>query len=162
MTEEEILKLPYRPCVGVMVLNGDGLIWSGRRIDNPDDAWQMPQGGVDEGEDPRAAALRELREETSIPPSSAEIIGEMDDWIPYDLPYDLVPKLWNGRFRGQTQKWFAIRFNGADDLINIKTSDPEFSHWAWMRSSDLINKIVPFKRHIYEQVFAQFAPHLEN
>lgn len=162
MTEDDILKLPYRPCVGVMVINRDGLIWSGRRVDNPDDAWQMPQGGIDKGEAPRDAALRELEEETSIPSDQAVILGEMDDWIPYELPIELVPKLWNGRFRGQTQKWFAMRFEGPDDLINIETETPEFSHWAWMSSSELINKIVPFKQHIYERVFAEFAAHLER
>jgi len=122
----------------------------------------MPQGGIDKGEAPRDAALRELEEETSIPSDQAVILGEMDDWIPYELPIELVPKLWNGRFRGQTQKWFAMRFEGPDDLINIETETPEFSHWAWMSSSELINKIVPFKQHIYERVFAEFAAHLER
>jgi len=162
MTEEEILKLPYRPCVGVMILNSDGLIWSGRRIDNKSDAWQMPQGGIDDGEAPRAAALRELEEETSIPSTEVDVLGEMDDWLPYELPYDLVPKLWKGRFRGQTQKWFAMRFKGSDTLINIETAHPEFSHWAWMKPSDLVNKIVPFKQRTYEKVFAAFQDHLET
>ena len=166
MTPEDILKLPYRPCVGIMLINRDGLIWSGRRIDNPSkdgqNAWQMPQGGIDKGEDPRDAALRELQEETSVPASEAEILAEMADWVPYDLPVEIVPKLWNGKYRGQMQKWFAMRFEGSDDLINIETEMPEFSHWAWMHSSDLINKIVPFKRHTYEQVFAEFAPFLED
>jgi len=142
MTEEEILKLPYRPCVGVMILNSDGLIWSGRRIDNKSDAWQMPQGGIDDGEAPRAAALRELEEETSIPSTEVDVLGEMD--------------------RGQTQKWFAMRFKGSDTLINIETAHPEFSHWAWMKPSDLVNKIVPFKKRTYEQVFAAFQDHLET
>ena len=102
MTEEEILKLPYRPCVGLMVLNTSGLIWSGRRLDNAADAWQMPQGGIDPGEVPLDAALRELEEETSIPASEVEVLGEMEEWIPYDLPLDLVPKLWKGRYRGQS------------------------------------------------------------
>ncbi len=162
MTEEEILKLPYRPCVGVVVINSDGLVWSGRRVDNPNDAWQMPQGGIDEGEDPRTAALRELEEETSIPASDVEVIGEMDDWLPYELPHELVPKLWKGRYRGQTQKWFAMRFEGPDSLINIETDHPEFSHWSWMKPSDLVNKIVPFKRDTYERVFSDFKQHLET
>lgn len=162
MTEEEILKLPYRPCVGVVVINRDGLVWSGRRVDNPNDAWQMPQGGIDEGEDPRTAALRELEEETSIPASDVEVIGEMDDWLPYELPHELVPKLWKGRYRGQTQKWFAMRFEGPDSLINIETDHPEFSHWSWMKPSDLVNKIVPFKRDTYERVFSDFKQHLET
>ncbi len=162
MTDDEIEKLPYRPCVGVVVINTAGLIWSGRRIDNPDDAWQMPQGGIDPGEVPKVAALRELEEETSIPAARVEILGEMDEWLPYELPRDLVPKLWNGRYRGQTQKWFAMRFDGSDDLVDIATGAPEFSHWAWMRQSDLINKIVPFKRETYARVFAEFADFLEG
>lgn len=162
MTEEEILKLPYRPCVGVMVINRDGLIWSGRRLDNPDEAWQMPQGGIDKGEVPQDAALRELEEETSIPAGKVKILAEMEEWVPYDLPHDLVPKLWKGRYRGQTQKWFAMRFDGSDDLIDIETGIPEFSHWAWMSHSDLIKKIVPFKQHIYEQVFSEFGSFLEK
>jgi len=162
MTEEEILKLPYRPCVGVMVLNRDGLVWSGRRVDNPNDAWQMPQGGIDEGEDPHTAALRELEEETSIPASEVQVLGEMNDWLPYELPFDLVPKLWKGRYRGQTQKWFAMRFDGPDAMINIQTDHPEFSHWSWMRPSDLVKKIVPFKRDTYERVFSDFSQYLET
>ncbi len=165
MTEEEIRKLPYRPCVGVMVLNSEGLIWSGRRIDNPSkdgaQAWQMPQGGIDDGERPEDAALRELTEETSIPAAGVTILGAMDEWIPYDLPIEIVPKLWKGRFRGQTQKWFAMRFDGPDSLINIATEHPEFCEWQWKSRSDLIDKIVPFKRKTYAAVFDHFAPHLE-
>ncbi len=156
MTEEEILALPYRPCVGLVVVNSAGLVWAGRRIDNKSDAWQMPQGGVDPGEAPRAAALRELEEETSIPADAVDVVGESPDWIPYDLPHDLVPKLWKGRYRGQEQKWFLLRFNGDDSLIRIDTDEPEFSHWAWMAPDVLIDKIVPFKRNTYTQVFAQF------
>lgn len=160
MTPQEIAKLPYRPCVGVMVLNSDGLIWAGRRIDNTDEAWQMPQGGIDNGEAPRDAALRELTEETSIPASHVQVIGEMDEWLPYELPIALVPQLWNGRFRGQTQKWFAMRFEGPDSLIDIATEEPEFSHWAWMSREDLINKIVPFKLNTYQAVFESFSQSL--
>lgn len=165
MTEDEILALPYRPCVGVVVQNADGLVWAGRRIDNPSKdgktAWQMPQGGVDEGEAPRAAAFRELTEETSIPANAVTLIGEMDEWIPYDLPHDLVPKLWKGRFRGQTQKWFLFRFDGDDGLIDIETEEPEFSHWAWMAPEDLVKKIVPFKRETYRRVFDAFQAQME-
>ncbi|MEM7441373.1 MAG: RNA pyrophosphohydrolase [Pseudomonadota bacterium] len=156
MTPEDIAKLPYRPCVGVMVVNRDGQVFAARRIDNAADAWQMPQGGVDKGEDPRAAALRELAEETSIPGNAVEVLGETDDWIPYDLPHDLVPKLWKGRFRGQEQKWFLMRFLGDDSLINIETEEPEFSHWQWMDKAELLEKIVPFKRHTYKRVFEAF------
>lgn len=164
MTEDEILALPYRPCVGLMVVNADGLIWAGQRKDAPEGAppaWQMPQGGIDPGETPHDAALRELAEETSIPSYSVEILGESKDWLPYDLPRELIPSLWNGKYRGQSQKWFLMRFNGSDSLIDIDTKEPEFSNWAWMRSPELINNIVPFKLEIYTRVFDEFRSHLE-
>lgn len=157
MTEDEIRALPYRPCVGLMVVNSAGKVWAGRRIDNAADAWQMPQGGIEPGETPRDAALRELEEETSIPADAVAVVAESADWIPYDLPADLVPKLWKGRFRGQEQKWFLLRFQGDDSLIGIDTAAPEFSHWAWMDPGELIEKIVPFKRATYEAVFAEFS-----
>jgi len=162
MTPAEIAALPYRRNVGVMVLNSQGKVWAGRRIDNPADAWQMPQGGIDEGEDAKAAALRELTEETSIPATSVEVIGETPGWVPYDLPHDLVPKLWKGRYRGQEQKYFAMRFDGPDELVNIDTEEPEFSHWAWMDWDVLLEKIVPFKRHVYEEVGRAFESHLRT
>ena len=163
MTEDEILALPYRPCVGVVVQNADGLVWAGRRIDNPSKdgktAWQMPQGGVDEGEAPRAAAFRELTEETSIPANAVTLIGEMDEWIPYDLPHDLVPKLWKGRFRGQTQKWFLLRFTGDDSDIDIATEHQEFGEWRWAALSELVEMAIDFKRDTYRQVVAAFIDH---
>lgn len=146
--------LPYRPCVGLMILNREGKVFAGKRIDNPEDAWQMPQGGVDEGETPEAAALREMQEE--IGTDKGEIIAEMPDWISYDLPQDLVPKLWGGRFRGQKQKWFAIRFTGTDADICIATEHPEFSEWKWVEMADLPSLIVPFKRKIYETLVEYF------
>lgn len=158
----EIEALPYRPCVGLMVVNPQGQVWAGRRIDNPGDAWQMPQGGIDKGEDPQAAALRELEEETSIPAGQVTVLAQSAEWIPYDLPHDLVPKLWKGRFRGQKQKWFLLRFDGDDSLIRIDTDIPEFSHWAWMEPEVLIDRIVPFKRETYERVFREFAGVLAN
>jgi len=161
MTPEEISRLPYRPCVGVMVVNAEGLIWAGKRIDNPGDAWQMPQGGVDKGEDVQTAALRELVEETSIPADAVTIMGQTDEWVKYDLPHDLVPKLWKGRFRGQKQKWFVLRFDGPDSLIRIDTEHPEFSHWAWMDYPDLLAKIVPFKTHVYQEVWNALGHHVE-
>ena len=157
LTDSQIEALPYRPCVGVMLLNRDGLIFAGQRIDNPADAWQMPQGGIDPGESPRQAALRELAEETGIAPDQVEVLRESAVWLPYDLPRSLVPRLWQGRYRGQTQRWFAMRFLGPDEAVNIQTETPEFRTWAWMPHDELIGKIVSFKRDTYARVFDEFA-----
>jgi putative (di)nucleoside polyphosphate hydrolase len=147
---------PYRPCVGLMLLNADNEIFVGKRIDIPGEHWQMPQGGIDDGETPEEAALRELAEE--IGTANAEIIAECPDWFSYDLPPRLSRKAWRGRYRGQTQKWFALRFNGIDDEINIATEEPEFVDWRWVAYDQLLTLIVPFKRDVYRQVTTYFHP----
>ena len=148
------LELPYRPCAGMMVLNASGRIFAGKRIDQSVEAWQMPQGGIDENEIPRAAALRELQEEISI--KNIEILREHSDWLTYDLPEHLIGVKWKGRYRGQAQKWFAMRFLGSDSEINLKTHHEEFSEWRWVGSAELLKMIVAFKRPIYEKVFEAF------
>ncbi|WP_238373217.1 RNA pyrophosphohydrolase [Heliomarina baculiformis] len=158
MTPEEIAKLPYRPCVGVMLVNELGEVFVGQRRDRDQDAWQMPQGGVDKGEEARDAALRELWEETGVTSDLVEIIGESELWLPYDLPHELVPNIWKGRYRGQEQKWFLMRFTGEDAQIDIATEHPEFSEWRWLPVADLVPNIVPFKREVYERVVEEFAP----
>lgn len=151
----------YRPCVGVMLLNHQGLVWVGRRFQKQNDDgvghwWQMPQGGIDEGEDPRVAAKRELQEETAV--HSAEIIAEAPGWYNYDLPEHLIGKSWKGKYRGQTQKWFALRFTGDDSEINLAPPGhkPEFDQWRWVRMDEVIGAIVPFKKPVYEQVVKAF------
>jgi putative (di)nucleoside polyphosphate hydrolase len=161
MTEDEILALPYRPCVGIMVCNKLGGVFAGQRFDSSYDAWQMPQGGIEKDEAPRDAALRELEEETGIPPHAVEIVAETQNWIPYELPYHLVPRLWNGRYRGQKQLWFLMRFTGDDDMINIQTKHPEFSRWCWLQPEELLNRIVPFKRRTYAQVIREFKEQVD-
>ena len=156
MTPEEIEKLPYRPCVGVMLMNRDGEVFVGQRRDRDQEAWQMPQGGVDDGETPREAAIRELWEETGISADKVAILAETRDWIPYDLPHHLVPRLWKGRYRGQKQLWFLLRFLGTDADIDINTSHPEFSRWTWLAPEELLDRIVPFKRDTYRRVIEEF------
>jgi len=160
MTPEEIAKLPYRPCVGVMLINQSGEVFVAQRNDRYKEAWQMPQGGVEKGEDVRDAALRELEEETGITRDLVSVIAESDGWLPYDLPHELVPKIWKGRFRGQEQKWFLMRFEGQDDQVNIDTDHPEFSTWRWMSADQMVAAIVPFKRAVYEAVVSEFETYL--
>jgi len=160
MTPEEIAQLPYRPCVGVMLINREGLVFAGQRIDSETPAWQMPQGGIDAGESPADAALRELEEEIGVPPELAEMIAETPDWLAYDLPHEIVPRIWKGRYRGQKQKWFLLRFLGSDAQIRLDTEHPEFSEWRWISAEELLDSIIPFKRAIYAQVVAHFRSHL--
>ena len=157
MTPDEIAKLPYRPCVGVMLANPQGQVFVAQRRDRDTDAWQMPQGGIDKGENPREAALRELFEETSIPADLVSIEAETDDWVRYDLPHTLVPNIWKGRYRGQEQKWFLMRFHGQDEQIDLETPHPEFTAWKWIDQAGLVDSIVPFKRAVYTQVLEAFG-----
>lgn len=147
--------LPYRPCVGIMLLNAHGNVFVGQRRDRYVDAWQMPQGGIDEGEDPQAAALRELEEE--IGTARAVVITQTDDWLTYDLPEELRGKVWKGRYRGQKQKWFVMRFAGREQDINLDTQHPEFRTWRWAPMVSLPELIVPFKRDIYTELVRRFG-----
>jgi putative (di)nucleoside polyphosphate hydrolase len=157
--------LPYRPCVGAMVLNGDGLVWVGHRLAQPGgematshQRWQMPQGGIDADEEPLEAVRRELFEETGM--ESLKLLAEAPDWINYDLPPELVGVVWKGKYRGQMQKWFAFRFHGDESEIRINPPpgghSPEFDRWSWRRMDELTGLIVPFKRKVYERVVEAF------
>ena len=150
--------LPYRPAAGIMLVNAEGKVFVGQRLDSTLEAWQMPQGGLDPGEEPEAAALRELEEETGIAPRHVRIIARAAEELCYDLPADLIGKLWKGRFRGQRQTWFLARFTGTDDDVDISTAHPEFRTWKWADPASLPAMIVPFKRALYEDVLRQFAP----
>ncbi|NJR78958.1 RNA pyrophosphohydrolase [Sphingomonas corticis] len=152
--------LPYRPCAGVMLMNRDGRVFVGQRIDTTLEAWQMPQGGIDPGEDARTAAIRELGEEVGVGPELVTLVAEAADELFYDLPPELIGKVWKGKYRGQRQRWFLLRFDGEDADIRIDTAHPEFRAWRWVEPADLPHVIVPFKRKLYEDVLAAFAGHL--
>lgn len=152
--------LPYRPCVGVMLVNAEGEVFVGQRRDSDQPAWQMPQGGIDEGEDARTAGLRELWEETGVSADLVRIEAETQDWLTYDLPAELIGKVWTGKYRGQMQKWLLLRFLGTDAEINIATDHPEFSEWRWLPADQLVASIVPFKREVYRAVLNEFSARL--
>lgn len=152
--------LDYRPGVGVMLLNRQGLVFVGQRLDSSVEAWQMPQGGIDEGEEPYTAALRELGEETGVAPDLVELVAETRGWLTYDLPDELIGKLWSGRYRGQRQKWYALRFLGSDEDVHIETAHPEFRAWKWAPPHTLESLIVPFKRALYADVIRELGPRI--
>ena len=154
MTGKE--SLPYRPAAGVMLLNREGKVFVAQRLDSTLEAWQMPQGGLDEGEDAEAGALRELEEETGIGREHVEIIARCPVELTYDLPDDLVGKLWKGKWRGQRQTWFLCRLTGTDADVNLETDHPEFRAWKWADPAELPAMIVPFKKQLYEDVLEAF------
>ncbi len=152
--------LPYRLGVGIMLINPARQVFVAKRIDTISEAWQMPQGGMDEGEDALTSAYRELEEETGVGRQHVRLIAQSDQPLTYDLPETLIPKLWGGKYRGQRQHWFLMQLNAGDEVINIHTDHPEFSEWKWAAPEQLPEIIVPFKRHMYADIVALFAPHL--
>ena len=148
--KEKYRKLPLRSGVGVVLLNNNNQVFVAKRIDNPSDFWQMPQGGIDKNEDSFDAALRELKEETSI--INVKLIKEIQEEITYNLPQNLLGIIWRGKFKGQTQKWYIMRFLGDDNEINLKTKSPEFLEWKWVNIENITDKVVDFKLHIYEKI----------
>ena len=153
-------KRPFRSCVGLMVFNKNGNVFCGQRLDNKAEAWQLPQGGIDEGELPIEAGYRELKEETSI--IKVEFVGEYPEWLNYDIPLPLADNLWDGKYRGQTQRWLLFYFFGKDDEININTPKPEFKNWIWLNPQQLPQKAISFKKNIYNKINKVFIPVLNN
>ncbi len=149
--------LPYRPCAGVMLVNAHGQVFVGQRLDSKLEAWQMPQGGIDPGEAPLDAAYRELWEETGVARGHVELVEQADEELRYDLPDDLIGKLWKGRWRGQRQCWFLFRLTAGDEVIDIATAQPEFRAWRWIDPQELPRLIVPFKRELYTRLLEIFA-----
>lgn len=154
--------LPYRPCAGVMLLNDRGEVFVGQRLDSVVEAWQMPQGGIDPGEAPLDAAIRELGEEAGIAPDKVELVAEAPDELFYDLPEELIGRIWKGKWRGQRQRWFLFRFTGTDADVNIQTAEPEFRAWRWVEPVQLPDLIVPFKRELYTQLLDIFGEPLRT
>lgn len=155
-----LLKRPYRSCVGLMVFNKIGQVFCGQRLDNKAEAWQLPQGGIDGGETPIEAGFRELKEETSI--VNVEFVSEYPEWLNYDIPLPLANTLWEGKFRGQTQRWLLFSFTGIDNEININTSHPEFKNWEWINPTQLPLKAISFKQEIYSKINKAFIPIINN
>ena len=155
-----LLKRPYRSCVGLMVFNKIGQVFCGQRLDNKAEAWQLPQGGIDEGETPIEAGFRELKEETSI--VNVEFVSEYPEWLNYDIPLPLANDLWEGKFRGQTQRWLLFSFTGIDNEININTAHPEFKNWEWINPTQLPLKAISFKQEIYSKINKAFIPIINN
>lgn len=161
MMKTDLNNLPYRPCVGIMLVNTQGKIFAGERLDTPG-AWQMPQGGIDEGEEPEQAAYRELYEETGVEAGSVVLKATSPDWFKYDLPKSLRVKSWQGKYRGQKQKWFLMQFTKPDTDINIHQKPAEFSQWQWMSSPDILQSIIAFKRPLYQEVLTYFKDTLSE
>ncbi len=157
MTPEEVAKLPYRPCVGVVLTNGQGRVFVGQRSDMDTPAWQMPQGGIDKGETALEAAQRELLEETGVGPEHVTLKAQTADWQYYDLPIEVVPTRWKGKYRGQKQHWVQFELTAPDTVIDLTYKDVEFSEWQWLPVGDVLGLIVPFKRPIYETVLTEFG-----
>ena len=155
-------ELPYRPCAGVMLLNSQGLVFVGQRLDSSSEAWQMPQGGIDKGEAAEAAAFRELEEETGIASSKANLVARASRTLDYDLPDELIGKIWKGKYRGQRQSWFLMHFLGEDSDVNIATVHQEFRAWKWAAPRELPAMIVPFKKRLYEDVLTEFSDYLTS
>jgi putative (di)nucleoside polyphosphate hydrolase len=156
MSDDNNKHLPYRLGVGMMIINAENMVFLGKRVDAKIDGWQMPQGGIDLGETPSKAALREMQEE--IGSNQGHIVAESKNWYSYNLPSFLISRLWNGAYRGQKQKWFLIRFTGQDGDINIHTAHPEFADWKWAHVNELTDLIIPFKKRLYSAVIEEFAP----
>ncbi len=149
--------LPYRPCAGVILLNAQGQVFVGQRLDSTLEAWQMPQGGIDPGEDPLDAAYRELWEETGVVRDHVDLLAAPEIELEYDLPDDLIGKVWKGKWRGQRQRWFLFRLTAGDEAIDIATAEPEFRAWRWIAPRELPDVIVPFKRTLYIDILRIFA-----
>ncbi|QQA42638.1 RNA pyrophosphohydrolase [Pelagovum pacificum] len=156
MTDQPVDESLYRPCVGVVLANRNGEVFVGQRIESDQPAWQMPQGGIDDGETALQAGLRELWEETGVTADLVRIEAETEGWLIYDFPDDIAKTRWKGRFKGQRQKWLLARFTGEDDAVNISTAHPEFSEWKWVTPLQALEAIVPFKRDVYERMLREF------